>query len=421
MAPPRRSLRPSTARPAPSPFAPPSPPARPRSHSSGPGTGPEASPGPPGVCPAARCPQWALGAGAGPEGCLARPGPARISRLSQVREGPAPVHLSPNFNFLGQLLEYERSLKLLAALQGDGASPPQDPGAPAGPAAPLPPPPPPPTSESAANAASREAAPTGVRRPNRPGHQRCSRASAACLLRPPQDTNRLKRSFSLDIKSAYTPSRRPDDPGPRTPGAPKLCKLDSPSGGHVEPAFPSPDSPDVAPEPRPGYAGGPGPSRLPGALPGARPRPELRRRHPANSAARPLGPVGTGLPGPGQPAGPGAGRRRSTPGARPPRRALVLQPRGQRRGAGGARFAPFGRAGGRALAAATCGGGRRRRPGSPGREDRLARRAGSRGADLSAGLPNGVRGGHGGGARGEELALGKQASFSGSVEVIEVS
>ncbi|KFO26415.1 Dual specificity protein phosphatase 8 [Fukomys damarensis] len=46
-----------------------------------------------------------------------------------------------------------------------------------------------------------------------------------------QDTNRLKRSFSLDIKSAYAPSQQPEHPGPPDPGeAPKLCKLDSPSG-----------------------------------------------------------------------------------------------------------------------------------------------------------------------------------------------
>lgn len=57
--------------------------------------------------------------------------------------------ISPNFNFLGQLLEYERSLKLLAALQGDGAPYPGTPEPLPGPAAP-PPLLPPPTSESAA-------------------------------------------------------------------------------------------------------------------------------------------------------------------------------------------------------------------------------------------------------------------------------
>uniref|UniRef100_G3UCL1 Dual specificity protein phosphatase 8 n=1 Tax=Loxodonta africana TaxID=9785 RepID=G3UCL1_LOXAF len=60
--------------------------------------------------------------------------------------------ISPNFNFLGQLLEYERSLKLLATLQDDGAPPPGTPEPLPDPTAP-PPPLPPPTSESATTAA----------------------------------------------------------------------------------------------------------------------------------------------------------------------------------------------------------------------------------------------------------------------------
>ncbi|XP_006741416.1 dual specificity protein phosphatase 8 [Leptonychotes weddellii] len=72
--------------------------------------------------------------------------------------------ISPNFNFLGQLLEYERSLKLLAALQGDGAPHPGTPEPLPGPAAPLPPPPPP-TSESAATgSAAASAAREGFKR-----------------------------------------------------------------------------------------------------------------------------------------------------------------------------------------------------------------------------------------------------------------
>ncbi|XP_004695105.1 PREDICTED: dual specificity protein phosphatase 8 [Condylura cristata] len=167
--------------------------------------------------------------------------------------------ISPNFNFLGQLLEYERSLKLLAALQGEGAPHPGTPEPLPGPAAPLPPLPPP-TSESAATggsvaAAAWEGTPAS-------GGGECPAPATSALQQGLrglhlssdrlQDTNRLKRSFSLDIKSAYAPSRQPADPGPPDPGeAPKLCKLDSPSGGAVGLPSPSPDSPEALLEARP--------------------------------------------------------------------------------------------------------------------------------------------------------------------------
>uniref|UniRef100_A0A667HNG6 Dual specificity protein phosphatase 8 n=1 Tax=Lynx canadensis TaxID=61383 RepID=A0A667HNG6_LYNCA len=328
--------------------------------------------------------------------------------------------ISPNFNFLGQLLEYERSLKLLAALQGDGASHPGTPEPLPGPAAPLPPLPPP-TSESAATGSAaastvREGAPgAGGELPapsSNPATSALQQGLRGLHLSSDrlQDTNRLKRSFSLDIKSAYAPSRRPDDPGPPDPGeAPKLCKLDSPSGGALGLPSPGPDSPDPAPQRAP---------------PAHCPRPELRRCHPARlrgSASRPC--RHPGCPAPASRWAPGAGRRRSTLRAR-------RRPTGPGASARRGRRAPAARGSHRLAGrgAQGAGGGdlRRREAGAgrgPGRADRLARGAGPVDAIQAPKLPDGVRGGHGGGARArrELPPWGKQASFSGSVEVIEVS
>lgn len=343
--------------------------------------------------------------------------------------------ISPNFNFLGQLLEYERSLKLLAALQGDGAPHPGTPEPLPGPAAPLPPPPPP-TSESAATgsaaaSAAREGAPAGGELPAPPA------APATSALQQGlrglhlssdrlQDTNRLKRSFSLDIKSAYAPSRRPDDPGPPDPGeAPKLCKLDSPSGGALGLPSPGPDSPDAAPETRPRLRRRP---RPPAGSPARSPAHGLGLNF--GDAARQTPRLGLsalsapGLPGPGQPVGPGSwAPPLDSPGTPSPDGPWCFSPEGAQ-GAGGARFAAFGRAG-----AQGAGGGDLRR--------REAARAEAR--DARTGWPDETaapetqfkrrscqmefeEGMVEGRARGEELAaLGKQASFSGSVEVIEVS
>uniref|UniRef100_H2RFV6 Dual specificity protein phosphatase 8 n=1 Tax=Pan troglodytes TaxID=9598 RepID=H2RFV6_PANTR len=158
--------------------------------------------------------------------------------------------ISPNFNFLGQLLEYQSSPKLLAAVQGDAGTPSGMQEPPPSPAAGAPLPwLPPPTSETAAtrSAAAREGGPSAGRKPPAPPTATSTLQQGLRSLRLSsdhlQDTSRLKPSFSLDIKSAYAPSRRPGGPGPATPARPRSSlKAGQPVGATLGLPSPCPDA-----------------------------------------------------------------------------------------------------------------------------------------------------------------------------------
>ncbi|XP_062857508.1 dual specificity protein phosphatase 8 isoform X1 [Trichomycterus rosablanca] len=145
--------------------------------------------------------------------------------------------ISPNFNFLGQLLEFEKGLQLLKVLSS-GQEKSEQPSLAKEP-----------TGEAISKPEkARLEGESEVKLPSPSSLQQgfnCLNLSAERIL----DTNRLKRSFSLDIKSVYTPNQCPTPI--HSEDVPKLCKLDSPSPGfsngvcQLSPSLDSPGSADL--------------------------------------------------------------------------------------------------------------------------------------------------------------------------------
>ncbi|XP_051546152.1 dual specificity protein phosphatase 8-like isoform X3 [Myxocyprinus asiaticus] len=176
--------------------------------------------------------------------------------------------ISPNFNFLGQLLEFEKGLRLLKALSSGQNNSEQlkESSEPRGHSSG--------DLEKGCLEAEKDSSELDAKLSSPTSLQQGFNGlnlSAERIL----DTNRLKRSFSLDIKSVYEPNHCPRLAPVHTEDVPKLCKLDSPEAGEANGVC----------QYSPGFA------ESPGLFPESSSRPRSRRKSKHNGSSAGSSPV----------------------------------------------------------------------------------------------------------------------------------